>query len=436
SLQVNDTTKIPADSLVYLRRPDAAVKTDEWGFFCLRNIADTVYRMYAIYEDSPNNMYDPDNDKVAFLDSMIRPTHTVGDSLPEMMRYSMDDTLACLARKNDYELNLFKETPTKQMVKAYERIGERTAYVSFMAPYVQLDSIWIKGVPHDRLITQFNATRDSLEIWINDSRVQPDTLFLELNYMKTDSTGALTPFLEEIKLSKPRQSLVQKTQKKDVKAEDTSTVFSIMSDPKYVEQYGFRIEFKYPLVESAFDSLVYRIINPRQQESFGTYKVTQDTLNLRLYVVTPDAPFQQGYDYYLKVPKHKFMDINGFYNDSTEVKVTLPSDDKLSTLSLVLENVKHKYIVELLGEKRDKVLRNYIIDKDCTLPFPYLSSGKYSIRMTEDANRNGLVDTGNLLERRQPEKVKFYKLDDGTFILNIPESTEIEQHIDVEKMFE
>ena len=100
-----------------------------------------------------------------------------------------------------------------------------------------------------------------------------------------------------------------------------------------------------------------------------------------------------------------------------------------------MSNVNNKYIVDLLNEKRDKVLRSYIIDKDATLPFPYLKAGKYSIRITEDVNRNGIVDTGNLLEHRQPEKVRFYKLEDGTFIIDIPEMMEIEQNVDIAEMF-
>ena len=55
--------------------------------------------------------------------------------------------------------------------------------------------------------------------------------------------------------------------------------------------------------------------------------------------------------------------------------------------------------------------------------------------MTEDKNRNGLVDTGNLLEHKQPEKVKFYRLEDDKFLIDIPESTELEQNIDVVEMF-
>ena len=137
----------------------------------------------------------------------------------------------------------------------------------------------------------------------------------------------------------------------------------------------------------------------------------------------------------MHVPHRKFQDINGFWNDSLDVKVSLPNDDKLSQLKLKLTSVKNKYIVDLLNEKRDNVLRSFIIDTDTELVFPYLKAGKYSIRITEDKNRNGIVDTGVLLEHRQPEKVLFYKLSDGTFILEIPEMSEIEQAIDLAEMF-
>lgn len=423
-----------ADSAVFLKRPDAAIKTDDWGYFCLRNIQDTLYRMYALIDENNNNKYDPETEKIAFLDSLVQPVMKVNDTLPELAKYDMKDTLCCLARKSEHELNIFKEKPSKQMIVNKERIGERTAYITFMAPYAQIDSIWIKGVPSNRLITQFNLEQDSLEIWVNDPRKQPDTLFLNVNYLKTDSLGVLNPFLEEIKLVKPK-TLPGKTAKKDLKKEDTTAVFTIDAKPENIEQYGFVLEFKYPVVESAFDSLSFRYLNPRQQESKGAYTVTQDSLNLRKYVVRPKDKLLPGYEYYLKVPHRKFKDINGYYNDSTEVKVSLPNDDKLSTMTLKMSNVNNKYIIDLLDEKRTNVLRSYIIDTDQDLIFPYLKAGKYSVRITEDINRNGLVDTGILLEHKQPEKVRFYKLEDGTLLIDVPEMVEIEQKIDVGEIF-
>lgn len=423
-----------ADSALFLKRPDAAVKTDEWGFFSMRNIQDTVYRMYAIIDENSNNKYDPETEKVAFIDSLVKPVTIVNDSLPELQKYDMKDTLNCLARKTEFELNIFKEKPSKQMIVNKERVGERTAYITFMAPYAQVDSIWIKDVPTENLITQFNIVQDSLEIWVNDPKPQPDTLFLNVKYMKTDTLGLLNSFTEEIKLLKPKKGPA-KTSSKDIKKEDTLAVFTMDAKPENVEQYGFVMEFKYPLVESAFDSLTFRSINPRQQEEIGKYTIERDTLNLRKFIIRPTEKLQPGYEYFLKVPHRKFKDINGFYNDSTEVKVTLPNDDKLSTLIMVMENVDNKYIVDLLNEKRDKVLRSYIIEDDATLTFPYLKTGKYSIRITEDLNRNGIVDTGILLEKKQPEKVMFYKLQDGTFLIDIPEMMEIEQKVDVGAMF-
>ena len=424
-----------ADSAVFLKRPDAAVKTDEWGFFCLRNIQDTVYRMYAIIDDNNNNKYEAENERIAFIDSLVKPVVRVADSLPELMKYDMKDTVSCLARKSEFDLNVFKEKPTKQLIVNKERIDERTAYITFMAPYAQIDSIWIKGVPKEKLITQFNIMQDSLEIWVNDPKPQPDTLFLNVKYMKTDTLGILNSFTEEIKLTKPKTSLIGKSAKKDIKKEDTTCVFTIDAKPETIEQYGFVMEFKFPVVKEAFDSLVFRSINPRQQESIGKYKVIRDSLNLRKYTIMPEDKLQSGWEYFLKVPHRKFTDINGFYNDSTEVKVSLPNDDKLSSISLVLSGVDNKYIVDLLNEKRNQVLRSYIIDKGQTLLFPYLKAGKYAVRITEDKNRNGIVDTGNLLEHRQPEKVRFYKLDDGQFLIDIPEMTELEQNIDVKEMF-
>lgn len=423
-----------ADSAVFLSRPDAAVKTDDWGFFCLRNIQDTVYRIYAVFDENNNNKYDPESEKAAFLDTLFRPSIMVNDSMPELMKYEMTDTISCLARNTEVELNMFKEKPSKQMIVNKERIGERTAYITFMAPYAQIDSLWFKGIPSEKVITQFNQVQDSLEIWINDPKIQPDTLFLNVKYLKTDTLGLLSTFTEEIKLVKPKKK-VGKSSARDIKKEDTTAVFTLTAKPETVEQYGFTMEFKHPVVKSAFDSLTFRYLNPRQQESVASYTVEQDTLNLRKYTIRPSVTLQPGYEYFLKVPHRKFMDINGFYNDSTEVKVMLPNDDNLSTLNLSLSNVRNKYIVDLLSEKRDKVIRSFIIDKDEVLKFPYLKAGKYSIRITEDLNRNGLVDTGILLEHKQPEKVRFYKLEDGTFLIDIPEKMEIDQSVDVAEMF-
>ena len=163
-------------------------------------------------------------------------------------------------------------------------------------------------------------------------------------------------------------------------------------------------------------------------------RVVRDSTNLRHFNIYPQEPLQQGYDYYLKIPHRIFRDINGFYNDSTEMKVTLPNDEKLSSVTLKLSGVHDKYIIDLLNEQRNKVIRSFIVETDGEVLFPYLKAGKYCIRMTEDLNRNNLVDTGNLLEHRQPEKVRFFKLEDQ-FLIEVLEKAEMVWDVNMEDLF-
>lgn len=427
-----------ADSAVLLKRPVAAAKTDDWGFFSLRNIKDTLYRVYAIKDANNNNIYEPESESIAFLDTLFRPSTMYNDSIYEFKKFDMKDTLLCLARKTDVELNVFREKPSKQMIVKKERVGLRTAYLTFMAPGTNVHSLRFKGLPKEKVIYQFNPVKDSLELWVNDQRKMPDTLFLQINYDKTDTNGVLKPTDETVKLAldkKLRAELMKSSSyNKDRKHEDTIAVMTTTADPTTIEQYGFGIEFKYPLIEEAWDSLKFRMRNPRQQESTGKVTVTQDSTNLRKYTVMPDQPFQTGYDYFLKVPHRLFRDINGYYNDSTELKVTLPTDEKLGSITLELSGVNQKYIIDLLNDKRNKIIRTLIVEKDGPVLFPYLKAGSYCIRMTQDVNRNNLVDTGNLLEHRQPEKVRFFKVDDQ-FMIKVLEKSEMVWTANMEELF-
>lgn len=427
-----------ADSALFLSTPDASVRTDDWGYFSLRNVAAAPYRLYAILDEAANNKYDPDNDKVAFVDSVIVPVMVVRDTLPEVLKYDMKDSAHCMARRSEYELALFREKPSKQLIKEHKRTSPRSLYVSFMAPDAKIDSMWVRGIPHDRLVTQFNIQRDSLEVWVNDRRRMPDTLHLFVDYLKTDSAGRLQPFTEHLRLCEEgaKSSAGRRSSRRDIKHQDTTCVVEIKAEADKVEQDGFVFEFKYPLIWEGFDSVTLKSVNPRQQEAMMRFKVERDSLNLRRYTLTPSEKLLPGYEYILRVPWRQFRDINGYYNDSTQVKVSLPKDDKLSTLTLNLTGVGAKYIVDLLSEKRDRVLRSYVVEGDGPLVFPYVKGGaRYSIRLTEDRNRNGVVDTGSLLGHRMPEKVKLFRLRDGSYLLNIPEGADLEQNIDVAALF-
>lgn len=424
-----------SDSAVLKSRPYAAAKTDKWGFFAIRNVSDTVYRLYAMVDDIGNNVYDAESDKIAFFDTVIRPTMVATDDLPELLKYDMEDTVRCRARRSEYELYMFRDEKSRQAVRNRDRLGDRLAYVSFMAPDAQIDSLWIRNIPQDKLIMEFNPTRDSLLIWVNDRRRPLDTLHLFVDYLKTDTSGVLSPATEHFRLARPGGKY-RRPALSTLKHDDTICKMKLVAEPRTVERQGFKMSFDFPIISEGFDKMTLTSVNPRQQRKEVPFTVERDSTDLRSYNIKVSEKMQVGYDYILKVPHREFRDINGFYNDSTEHKVALPKDDNLSLLQFNLQNVRHRYIVELLTEKMDKVLDSYTVDSDASVVFPYMQAGKYCVRLTEDINANGRVDTGNLMEHRQPEKVKFYTLRDGSYVINLREGMEIEQSLDVAKLFE
>ena len=252
-----------------------------------------------------------------------------------------------------------------------------------------------------------------------------------------DEIASLKGSIEALPIEK-REAVYKKVDdlEKDIKKEDTTCVFTVDAKPEFIEQNGFVFEFNYPLVENGWDSVLLEAVNPKQQKSRMKYHLENDPVNLRRFTIWPSGKFQEGWEYTLRVPHRKFRDINGFYNDSLNVKVSLPKDEKASSLNLNLKGTSGKtYIVDLMPEKMDNVIRTYTVTEDGVLPFPYLKAGSYCIRITEDANKNGLIDTGCLLEHRQPEKVRLYQLSGGGTVIKVEEKTDIDQDIDLNQLF-
>ena len=93
-----------------------------------------------------------------------------------------------------------------------------------------------------------------------------------------------------------------------------------------------------------------------------------------------------------------------------------------------------KYIIQLLDannalqqEKRD------ITSGD--VQFNYVPAGEIKFRVIEDRNGNGRWDTGNLVERRQPERAEIYKDPAGEETFATKTNWEIEFTMDMNRIF-
>lgn len=445
-LPVPDVTiafyKDHSDSVLYKSLPDAIAKSDKFGYFLVRNISPVKYRVFAFTDKNNNNKYEPEGEEVAFLDTLFNPTLVIKDNLKELTKVSEKDTLIAMSRPSELNLYLFKEDPEKHFIREAKRLQHRMTYVKFSAPNATINSVKFKGIDTSSLLHEFNVRRDSLVIWITDTTlVVSDSLDLMVNYMKTDSLNNLTPFTEEFKLVYVRP---KKESVKDIRSRQNPLIkekrhdlleFEMKADATLFESDGIRLIFPSPLSKLTRDSLKLEYKAPRGETGSIKYNIITDSLYSRIITIMPAERILPGYEYTLRAKTGTFKDIYKQTNDSAFVSVKLPNDDALSKLTLDINGAVGYYIVDLTNITRDKVFRSYKISKDSKLEFPYLQKGEYSIRITQDINGNGIIDTGSLSARKQPEKVRLYSLPDGKTIITIPESAELTQSIDLKSIF-
>ena len=435
-----------SDSACFLATPDAATKSDDWGFFVIRNIKPLPYRIYAYSDNDGDFKYDPNTDDVAFCDSVFTPSAVVRDSIFELGTFLMKDTLKCRMRSPMVNLRMFKERQTVQYLQNSGRRTEKSGFLKFSAADVQIRSLEFFGIDSSQIILQYNQTRDSIDFWIDSKYRLSDSLRIKVDYMKTDSTGVLAPAVENLALAVKEEETqttasgggktgrTGRTGDGDKQQPDTVFVLNSMVQNETVEAEGAVIESQWPVVELRRDSIRFTETNPKGKKAAKNFSITRDSLNVRRYIILPEDNLQKGCDYEIFMPQGTMTDLNRLPSKETSIKFRIPQDETLSTLTLELRNVGGKIIIELTDEQ-DKTLRTFYAGSDSDITIPYLKAGKYKIRITQDANGNGYLDTGNFLEKRQPEQVAFYETSPGKPLLEVLESVELTQEINVEALF-
>ncbi len=445
-----------SDSACFKSVPDAIAKTDDWGFFSIRNIKPDSFMVYAFTDEDGNYKYDPDADQVAFYDSVFVPYAVVRDSneVFEFRNFNMKDTLKCKARKAMISMLMFKELQSIQYLQNSGRKTEKSGFLKFSAADVQINSLKFMGIDSSAVIIQYNQSRDSIDFWINVDYRLEDSLMIKLNYMKTDSTGNLSPFDEDLSLAVMKQPETETPSqpvnrnkdkesggdkgKQEKKIKDTVFVITETVTNETVEEEGFFIDSDLPVINVITDSIRFIETNPKGQVSEKKYRFWQDSSFIRRYHFLPDEKIIKGYDYTVTFPQGTFTNLDRLPNALKEVKFKIPQDENLCSITLDLKDVTGNHIIELVDEKGANVLRKFIVSEDKKVKVSYLKAGKYMVRLTRDSNGNGFADTGNLLKRKQPELVKFYsKGDDAeSQMLVLEEGFDLEQEINVKLIFE
>lgn len=463
----NDSTFMEKglDSTLFKSRANAVFRTDSSGYFVADILKDKQYRIYAIEDKNGNQRYEPGTDKVGFLDSTYNPTLMPQFSFTydSVKRKTYIDSL-------QFHFQLFAEKVKKrQSLSEHIRKGRNKLELNFNAENASYDSLVLDSIPSNWIISERSQFGDSIALWIAPPTVEQykalkDTIKGSFVYQRQDSVLNYYGYRTDLKFINIPPKVKEDKKKKDKDA-DTTVVekpknpfgFKVVASTELNPENGIGFIFNYPLrkldstriviehvMEADQDPGARRSSAPKPKSSkINRREKTKFTIEHRgLNQIVINADWKTGEKYNLLIPSGVFEDITFESNDTLQSSFNILSPDKFGTITVDLiadSTLKGSYIVEILtGQGKDKAMvkRKAFLKAGDKTVFRYLTPDKYNIRVVEDADSNGEWTTGNLLKRKQPERVAIYHGSGGSKDIIAKENWEIVEHVDLKKLFE
>ena len=116
-------------------------------------------------------------------------------------------------------------------------------------------------------------------------------------------------------------------------------------------------------------------------------------------------PWKYGEEYRIEVDSAAIHSLYGKWNDFFTGEFKIKKEDEYGYLYLNINGVDTTAFVELLSSGDAPVRKAKV--KDGGVLFMDLKPDKYYARIVIDTNGNGVWDTGNYIEKRQPEEVYY-----------------------------
>ena len=435
------------DSTIFNRKPDAIARAQGNGIFIAQNLKPVYYRAIAMKDTNDNQMYEPGVDMVGFIDSLCNPAH-----MPDFYMWH-DSVRGYVTAEPQLYFRMFTDVAfRRQNLSQSERPARNKAMLYFSGRNPEILSVKFDSIPNDRFILDpLTDGRDTMAIWFRGTEL-PDTIRGRIVYMKHDSINNLVADTTALKLAwkyvetKEEQREREKNEREKAKTEAAGEewVEPPKKNPfgmKFAQNGGdinplrpLEVTFDYPL--ESIDSAAVVLNRTVSESDIRQVPVhfRRDTADLQKWYI--DADWEPATKYTLTLPAGTFADVAGQSSDSLSMNYTTLDPDKLGRVVVTLSGGKKDmpYIVQLLNGS-GKLLEERISQKaGSKVTFEYVPVGDVRLRVVEDPNDNGRWDTGNLVERRQPERSAVYSAEDvETFAIKANWESEIT--IELDEMF-
>ena len=438
------------DSTMFNFKPHKIARSQKNGIFIAQNLRPVDYRIYAFYDNNDNQLYEPGEDKIGFLDrtynpAEMEPFYVWYDSI---RRYPSADPQL-------YFRLFVDESFSRQTLKEKLRPDQHKVELYFGAKHPDIRSIKFDGVRAEDIIYEpVSARGDTLYLWLRTPSAQlPDTLKGEIVYFKHDSIRQLQEEREELKLhwrlieTKEQEKERERLERERRKAEENGTEWVEPPVPSKFKMTSYKqttevnpeedlaVEFATPLTR--FDSASIRLLSWSELGDTirERFHFIPDTLSPRKFRMRSDwSPLRK---YELFIPTDALADITGEGNDSLKMSLTVADKEKFAVVNLTVQPRKeeYRYVVQFVDSKSNKVVRTVKDLSSGTYTVNYVEPTDLKIRIIEDMNHNGRWDGGNMVEHRQSERSEFYKDANGEETFTAKTGWEFDITLDMATIF-
>ena len=387
-------------------------RTNDKGQFTIRNITPGTYHIFALNDVNRDYKFDQPGEDIAFLDSVIVPSFELTTRQDTTWKDSLTiDTIRTVGYTrffpDNIELRLFKEKFERQYMVKPERPDEKYFTLRFNT---KLDTVPvpvpINFTPEDSTwyFVQQTEGGTAVNYWLADSTVwKQDTLQVQVSYPKSDSLNILRPQTDTVQLVLRRRPAEKKKKKKRDEPDPIVFLGMQVDAPSSMDLFDtISVTFNEPVLDINKEMffLDQKIDTVWNTVDFDFFPDSTNSLN---YFIR--RPWKYGEEYRIEVDSAAIHSLYGKWNDFFTGEFKIKKEDEYGYLYLNINGVDTTAFVELLSSGDAPVRKAKV--KDGGVLFMDLKPDKYYARIVIDTNGNGVWDTGNYIEKRQPEEVYY-----------------------------
>jgi len=408
-----------SDSAIYKLRPLYVSKADENGNFLIQNLKADTFQIFALQDANMNFLYEPE-EFVAFSDSLIflSPESQTEFVVPDSMNVLSDslnlipDSLDAMLKFSGEKLMLplFQEEFKEQYLLNSSRARKENILFVFNKPLSEELKISLPEYPDKKnwFLQEKYTLGDSVGFWLTDTTlINQESIQIAFSYLEESNPDSIKHVADTIRFRFKKSA--KKSRRRNVQTEQKqkqSLALLINTGP------GNPIDLNGPVIISAlspishFDAEKIQFYSiPDSVETKVEISPFKDSTKINRLLF--QYKWNEEYSYKLQFLPGAVTDIYGLTNDSTKVNFQPRKLEYYGNIIMEMENIDKQIIIQLLTEK-EVIIQQSLVSGDTTLSYNYLPPKTYLIKAIWDKNNDGKWNTGNLINRIQPEKVTYY----------------------------